>query len=186
MWAQSHSSLAQNFAGVLHSCLLLLNNEHTDTVQLIWSFFFFFLWAGFIWLFFFNVYLNAVSLEHSWDGFWAGWQTFSVQKTEKVFVNFGQIKQEENFAVGSRMAWFSLSGLCTLPLSSLPSSETRLDVAQISLFTGMWKDSFGQQTLYRITRSLSVSVLNYSCCFLSCQQHKSSIKSLSPMASYLS
>lgn len=59
------------------------------------------------------------------------------QFRRQVLVNFGQIKRGQDFAVGWRMAQLSLSSLCTLPLSSLPSSETCLDVAQISLFTGM-------------------------------------------------
>lgn len=58
------------------------------------------------------------------------------QFRRQVLVNFGQIKEERILLLGG--GWHgSLSSLCTLPLSSLPSSETCLDVAQISLLTGM-------------------------------------------------
>lgn len=156
--------MAHNFerhAGVLHSWLLLLNNEHKDTVHLIWQFYFYVgyresmtILAGLHTQTFhliFYVYLNAVSLEHSWDEFWAGWQTFSVQETgiSQLWANKARTEcccwGEDGMVLS---LWFII-----LPLSSLPSSETCLDVAQISLFIGMWKDSFGQQALYGITHT---------------------------------
>lgn len=150
--------------------LTILTGLHTKTFYLAF-YFFLSIWVQFL--------RGTVGMNSGLDD-----RHFQLRR--QVLVNFGQIKQEQNFAVGWRMARFSLSSLCKLPLSSLPSSETCLEAAQISLFTGMWKDSSGQWSWYPITHSLSVSASNYSCCFLSCQEHKSSIKSLSPLPSDLS
>lgn len=118
-----------------------------------------------------------------------GWiidqKTFPVQENIGIS-QLGQIKPRILLLLGG--VWHSslfLSSLCPLPLSSLPNLGKYLDGAQILLFIWIWKGVSASRLYCCISCSLSMLALSWSCCCLSCQQHKSSIKSISNMLLYL-